>query len=136
MFFFHNYFFFFFLMIRRPPRSTLFPYTTLFRFIDPLPKWPLVLALDLPPWRQLRKLALRELGIPEEVLSHMELVPRFDNREAAGALAGTPLEQPPPLHDYAGRLWDYWEREMDPGMDSGRTLKEALDGKHVMITGA
>src|SRR5260221_2426868 len=29
MFFF--FFFFFFLMIRRPPRSTLFPYTTLFR---------------------------------------------------------------------------------------------------------
>src|SRR2546430_12163808 len=27
------YFFFFFLMIRRPPRSTLFPYTTLFRSI-------------------------------------------------------------------------------------------------------
>src|SRR3989442_174323 len=30
-FFFSIYFFFFFLMIRRPPRSTLFPYTTLFR---------------------------------------------------------------------------------------------------------
>src|SRR5438309_11754387 len=28
------YFFFFFLMIRRPPRSTLFPYTTLFRSPD------------------------------------------------------------------------------------------------------
>src|SRR5471030_3452473 len=28
-------FFFFFLMIRRPPRSTLFPYTTLFRSIVP-----------------------------------------------------------------------------------------------------
>src|SRR5256885_3890882 len=28
---FHLSFFFFFLMIRRPPRSTLFPYTTLFR---------------------------------------------------------------------------------------------------------
>src|SRR2546421_9745930 len=27
--------FFFFLMIRRPPRSTLFPYTTLFRSADP-----------------------------------------------------------------------------------------------------
>src|SRR2546429_6851746 len=26
---------FFFLMIRRPPRSTLFPYTTLFRSLDP-----------------------------------------------------------------------------------------------------
>src|SRR5438874_10011964 len=29
--FFYFFFFFFFLMIRRPPRSTLFPYTTLFR---------------------------------------------------------------------------------------------------------
>src|SRR2546421_11220227 len=30
-----SFFIFFFLMIRRPPRSTLFPYTTLFR--SPLP---------------------------------------------------------------------------------------------------
>src|SRR6266568_6587068 len=30
------FFFFFFLMIRRPPRSTLFPYTTLFRSRPPL----------------------------------------------------------------------------------------------------
>src|SRR5579864_9732622 len=29
------FFFFFFLMIRRPPRSTLFPYTTLFRSCRP-----------------------------------------------------------------------------------------------------
>src|SRR5690349_22886784 len=29
--FMHYVYFFFFLMIRRPPRSTLFPYTTLFR---------------------------------------------------------------------------------------------------------
>src|SRR3712207_7378980 len=28
---------FFFLMIRRPPRSTLFPYTTLFRSHEPIP---------------------------------------------------------------------------------------------------
>src|SRR2546429_3588411 len=40
----HNvYIFFFFLMIRRPPRSTLFPYTTLFRSL-PIPTacepWP------------------------------------------------------------------------------------------------
>src|SRR6266496_5345306 len=28
--------FFFFLMIRRPPRSTLFPYTTLFRSREPV----------------------------------------------------------------------------------------------------
>src|SRR5216684_6885201 len=34
-------FFFFFLMIRRPPRSTLFPYTTLFRsrLIAPRTGW-------------------------------------------------------------------------------------------------
>src|SRR6266540_6220200 len=31
MLYFLFFFFFFFLMIRRPPRSTLFPYTTLFR---------------------------------------------------------------------------------------------------------
>src|SRR5438034_8826546 len=30
-----SYFSFFFLMIRRPPRSTLFPYTTLFRSLSP-----------------------------------------------------------------------------------------------------
>src|SRR5260370_8675893 len=34
------FFFFFFLMIRRPPRSTLFPYTTLFRSSAPgFPGW-------------------------------------------------------------------------------------------------
>src|SRR2546430_15400716 len=33
----YRYFFFFFLMIRRPPRSTLFPYTTLFRSPGPAP---------------------------------------------------------------------------------------------------
>ena len=33
------FFFFFFLMIRRPPRSTLFPYTTLFRSVI---KWRLI----------------------------------------------------------------------------------------------
>src|SRR2546430_16271099 len=31
--------FFFFLMIRRPPRSTLFPYTTLFRSGENLGTW-------------------------------------------------------------------------------------------------
>src|SRR5688572_32515504 len=46
-------FFFFFLMIRRPPRSTLFPYTTLFRSITSSPRssslieraWPIKPAL-------------------------------------------------------------------------------------------
>src|SRR5256885_7129329 len=34
---FRYFFLFFFLMIRRPPRSTLFPYTTLFRSFHPSP---------------------------------------------------------------------------------------------------
>src|SRR5260221_3673789 len=34
------FFFFFFLMIRRPPRSTLFPYTTLFRSLTMLAREP------------------------------------------------------------------------------------------------
>jgi thioester reductase-like protein len=106
------------------------------RITDPLPKWPLKLALALPPLRQARSLALRDLGIPQEVLGHMELVPRFDTRETASALAGSPLEQPPPFHDYVGRLWDYWERDMDNQLRRGATLKQALDGKHVLITGA
>src|SRR2546423_15490434 len=35
---FYILFFFFFLMIRRPPRSTLFPYTTLFRSLPAGPE--------------------------------------------------------------------------------------------------
>src|SRR5258708_8415267 len=38
--------FFFFLMIRRPPRSTLFPYTTLFR------------SIEVDCWRKMRKFDL------------------------------------------------------------------------------
>src|SRR2546423_5379333 len=39
--------FFFFLMIRRPPRSTLFPYTTLFRSV-PAPVIPTLAFVHLP----------------------------------------------------------------------------------------
>ena len=100
-----------------------------------VPKWPLSLALRVPPLRQVRRLALHELGIPEQVLAHVELVPTFDTSETERALKGSALEQPPPLHEYAPRLWDYWEREMDD-LAKGRTLKEQLGGKHILITGA
>ena len=43
--------FFFFLMIRRPPRSTLFPYTTLFRSAASLNTWE---KLQIPvKWAEL-----------------------------------------------------------------------------------
>ncbi len=105
------------------------------RLTDPLPTWPLSLLMRVPPLRAARRLGLRELGIPQEVLGHMELKPRFDTRRAEGALKGSALEQPPSLHEYAPRLWDYWEREMDD-LAKGSTLKEKLGGKHVLITGA
>src|SRR2546430_2730954 len=41
------FFFFFFLMIRRPPRSTLFPYTTLFRSRARFHAEPIVQATEL-----------------------------------------------------------------------------------------
>src|SRR5688572_31126035 len=47
---FYYTFFFFFLMIRRPPRSTLFPYTTLFRSstirTQPISKKPRICSLS------------------------------------------------------------------------------------------
>src|SRR2546425_12843281 len=46
-------FFFFFLMIRRPPRSTLFPYTTLFRS----PFSPSLIALPSAVRRSRRELS-------------------------------------------------------------------------------
>src|SRR6476620_1493432 len=49
---FSHFFFFFFLMIRRPPRSTLFPYTTLFR--SP--------SLRAHARERFRHLALRDTG--------------------------------------------------------------------------
>src|SRR3712207_9527328 len=52
-----TYDFFFFLMIRRPPRSTLFPYTTLFRSLNEIkdredfrPVAPVVLEEDAADW--------------------------------------------------------------------------------------
>src|SRR3712207_8993075 len=45
-----------FLMIRRPPRSTLFPYTTLFRS-----EYVLALARDEPDWHELTGLADEEV---------------------------------------------------------------------------
>src|SRR5438105_6810544 len=50
------FFSFFFLMIRRPPRSTLFPYTTLFRSDG---------AVVVPTWRA--RDVTREIDVVEEV---------------------------------------------------------------------
>ena len=42
----------------------------------------------------------------------------------------------PPLETYADRLWDYWERNLDPDLFKDRSLSAAVRGKVVLITGA
>src|SRR5260370_33001360 len=70
------YFFFFFLMIRRPPRSTLFPYTTLFRSM--FGRFP---AIDFNPDEVVALGAAVQAGRSEEhtseLQSHLNLVCRL-----------------------------------------------------------
>src|SRR2546426_11857702 len=54
-----TYFLFFFLMIRRPPRSTLFPYTTLFRSVVTLHGMDVVLLERSAAARLLARRVLR-----------------------------------------------------------------------------
>jgi NAD(P)-dependent dehydrogenase (short-subunit alcohol dehydrogenase family) len=105
------------------------------RAVSLVPRWPLSVALRLPPLRQVRDLALHEVGIPAEVVAHTELKPTFDTQATQEALKGSAFEVPPPLHEYAPRLWDYWEREMDD-LAKGRSMREQLGGKHIILTGA
>src|SRR3712207_9426000 len=58
---------FFFLMIRRPPRSTLFPYTTLFRSVQRGDQPPEVLAPRRHGAADAREVAVRGLEAPEDV---------------------------------------------------------------------
>jgi NAD(P)-dependent dehydrogenase (short-subunit alcohol dehydrogenase family) len=39
------------------------------------------------------------------------------------------------LKDYAWRLWDYWERHLDPDLHIDRSLRGTVGGKVVLITG-
>src|SRR6266704_5900251 len=66
-----SHFFFFFLMIRRPPRSTLFPYTTLFRSRRQ-PELRLHRERGMQPWR-----AARSEEHTSELQSRFDLVCRL-----------------------------------------------------------
>src|SRR6266702_2630060 len=66
-------FFFFFLMIRRPPRSTLFPYTTLFRS----PRAPEPRARWVPYWAPARRRSPRSEEHTSELQSRGQLVCRL-----------------------------------------------------------
>jgi NAD(P)-dependent dehydrogenase (short-subunit alcohol dehydrogenase family) len=91
--------------------------------------------LMLPPVKRIRNTVLTDLGIPDSVLTYVNYPTSFDNRNAAEALEGSGIAVPP-LDAYADKLWDYWERNLDPDLFKDRSLAGAVAGKVVMITGA
>ncbi len=104
------------------------------RLLDALPKGVLSMLMKLPQLRDIRRSALADLGIPDEVVGHMALVPQFDTRDTERALAGSGIDVPP-LDSYADRLWDYWERHLDPDLHKDRSFAAVVGGRRVLITG-
>jgi NAD(P)-dependent dehydrogenase (short-subunit alcohol dehydrogenase family) len=105
------------------------------RLTDALPKGAISMVMKLPQMRELRKTVLADFGIPDEVIEHMALKPQFDTRDTERALAGSGIEVPE-LHTYADKLWDYWERNLDPDLFKDRSFEAAINGRRVIITGA
>src|SRR5260221_2114287 len=69
--------FFFFLMIRRPPRSTLFPYTTLFRSESRMQSFQESIEEMLWPEKRSRDDIFRSEEHTSELQSHSDLVCRL-----------------------------------------------------------
>jgi NAD(P)-dependent dehydrogenase (short-subunit alcohol dehydrogenase family) len=90
--------------------------------------------LALTPVRRIRNAVLKDLGLPDDILTFVNYPTRFDCRETLAALKGTDIAVPP-LESYAWRLWDYWERHLDPDLQIDRTLKGQVRHKVVLITG-
>jgi NAD(P)-dependent dehydrogenase (short-subunit alcohol dehydrogenase family) len=105
------------------------------RLIDALPTGVVGMLMKVPQMREVRKTVLADFGIPEEVLENVALVPQFDTRDTERALKGSGIEVPE-LHTYAEKLWDYWERHLDPDLFKDRSFEGAVNGKVALITGA
>jgi NAD(P)-dependent dehydrogenase (short-subunit alcohol dehydrogenase family) len=105
------------------------------RMLQALPKGTLSMLMQLPAARGVRRAILADFGIPEEVLGYIGLTPQFDTRDTERALAGCGISVPP-LDTYADKLWDYWERNLDPDLFKDRSFDGAVAGKTVLITGA
>ncbi|MBS0212996.1 MAG: SDR family oxidoreductase [Proteobacteria bacterium] len=89
---------------------------------------------NLPPIKRFLAAILRDLKIPKEALKFITYPTRFDNRECERALRGSKIVVPS-LETYAWRLWDYWERHLDPDLFVDHSLKGKVAGKVVVITG-
>ena len=90
--------------------------------------------LALTPVKRIRNAVMKDLGLPEDLFTFVNYPTRFDCRDATAALAGSGIECPR-LSDYAYRLWDYWERNLDPDLFIDRTLKGQVKGRVVLVTG-
>ncbi|MDQ3188967.1 MAG: SDR family oxidoreductase [Pseudomonadota bacterium] len=90
--------------------------------------------LALTPVRRIRNAVMKDLGLPDDILTFVNYPTRFDARETTAALKGSGIAVPR-LDDYAYRLWDYWERHLDPDLFIDRTLKGQVQGRVVLVTG-
>jgi len=113
------------------PTMSLYVNAALFGFIPKSIKKGL---MALTPVRRIQKAIMKDLGLPEDILTFVNYPTRFDCREATAALKGSGIEVPA-LETYAWRLWDFWERHLDPDLLIDRTLKGTVKGKVVLITG-
>jgi NAD(P)-dependent dehydrogenase (short-subunit alcohol dehydrogenase family) len=113
------------------PKMNLFVNAALLGFIPKSVKKGL---MALAPVRRVRQAVMKDLGLPEDILTFVNYPTRFDCRETLAALKGSGIECPN-LHDYAWRLWDHWERHLDPDLFIDRSLKGTVGGKVVLVTG-
>jgi NAD(P)-dependent dehydrogenase (short-subunit alcohol dehydrogenase family) len=113
------------------PQMTMRLNAKMFSFI---PSFVIDSAMSLAPVRRIQKQVLSDLGIPKDMFTFINYPTRFDNREAAKALKGSGIEVPR-LEDYAWRLWDYWERHLDPDLFIDRSLSGKVKDKVVVVTG-
>ena len=104
------------------------------KMTDMLPKGVLSFAMQLPTLKDIRRQFLADLGIPESVIEYIGLTATFDTRDTMRALDGSGIDIPP-LDTYAWRLWDYWERHLDPDLFKDRSFEGAINGKTVVVTG-
>jgi NAD(P)-dependent dehydrogenase (short-subunit alcohol dehydrogenase family) len=105
------------------------------KLLKALPRGTIGRLMALPAAKGVRKAILADFGIPDEIIGHIALTPQFDTRDTERALTGSGIEVPP-LAAYATKLWDYWERNLDPDLFKDRSLQGAVTGKTVLITGA
>ncbi|MDX6582926.1 MAG: hypothetical protein QOI10_2110 [Solirubrobacterales bacterium] len=77
---------------------------------------------------------LADFGVPRSVLIYVNYPTHFDSRQTEAALEGTGISVPP-LEAYAGKLWDYWERHLDPDLFRDKTLIGAARGRLGLVGG-